>query len=251
VGSCPIVADRLRLLRRGLTAYERACLRTLGATVSHALEATCRTMTPGETEREIAGQMAHRLLHRGIYPVYVGAAADGRSRRYRHFGFTAAPIQTHCVVALTARKYGLCVSASRTVSFGALDPSLQKEHNAVCKVNATYLASTWPDAVPSQILTAGKRVYQVCGAEHEWLLSPQGHITGRTPVELALTPETADLFQPGWAVTWCPTIGAASSCDTYLVAEDGPETITPTESWPSKRIRISGAEFSRPDILQR
>jgi Xaa-Pro aminopeptidase len=249
-GSKPI-ADRLQSMRRTLTAYDRACLRALGAIVSHALEATCRTLTPGETEREIAGQLAHRLMHRGVQTLYVGVAADGRSRKYRHFGFTAAPVQTHCLAMLTGRKYGLCASASRTVCFGAPDSALQKEHNAVCKIHTSYLASTWPDAVPSQILAAGKRVFQVSGAEHEWLLGPQGHVTGRTPVELALTAQTGDLFQPGWAITWNPTVGAASSCDTYLVGDDGPETITAVESWPVKRIRIQGAEFTRPDILQR
>jgi Xaa-Pro aminopeptidase len=251
LGTCQPVGDRLRSMRRTLTAYDRACLRALGVIVSHALEATCRTVTPGETEREIAGQLAHRLMHRGAHPIHVGVAADGRSRKYRHFGFTAQPLNTHCVVAVTARKYGLCVSASRTLTFGAPDPIVQKEHNAVCKVHATYLASTWPDAVPTQILAAGKRVYLVSGAEHEWLMSPQGHVTGRSPVELAIDPRTAELFQPGWAITWCPTVGAASSCDTNLVAEDGPETVTPPEGWPIKRIRIQGADFFRPDILQR
>jgi hypothetical protein len=245
------LGDRLKLLRRCLTPYEQACYHALGLIVSHALEATCRTMSPGETEREIAGQLAHRLLHRGVYPVGVGAAADGRSRRYRHFGFTAAPIQNSCVLWLTGRKYGLCVTASRSVNFGPLDPEYRKEHNAVCKVSATYLASSWPDAVPGQILTTGRRVYLVSGFEHDWQLCPQGFVTGRAPVELALLPKTEELFQAGWAVTWTASVGAASGCDTVLVTESGPQVVTPTESWPLKRIRVQGAEFLRPDVLQR
>src|SRR5262245_63619965 len=44
------VGDRLALMRRKLTSYDQACYRALGNIVSHALEACCRTLQPGETE---------------------------------------------------------------------------------------------------------------------------------------------------------------------------------------------------------
>lgn len=248
---CVLVADRLQKMRQQLTAYEQACLLALGAIVSHALEAACRTMNPGDTEREIAGQIAHRLLHRGAYPASVGVAADGRSKPYRQFGFTSTPIRKHAVLTTTARKYGLCVTASRSVCFGTPEPVFRKEHDVTCKVSATYIASTWPDGVPQQVLSAGRRVYQITGAEHEWLTAPQGWVSGRAPVEQMFRPQTSDLFQPGWAVTWRASAGAALSCDTFLVTEQGPKLVTPTEVWPLKRIRIQGAEFVRPDLLQR
>jgi Xaa-Pro aminopeptidase len=250
-GELRSVAAELRPLRRVLTAYEQACLRALGQVLSHAVEATCRTMAAGESEREVAGQVSHRLVHRGALPVYVGVAADGRSRLYRQFGFTSTPIRKYAVLSVTARKYGLCVTASRALSFGPPDETFRAEHNAVCKVGATYLASTWPDALPREVLAAGRRVYALTGHEHEWRLAPQGHITGRAAVELALTPTTEDLFQPGWAVTWVAGVGAARNCDTFLVTETGPRVVTPTETWPLKRIRVQGADFVRPDILQR
>jgi hypothetical protein len=68
---------------------------------------------------------------------------------------------------------------------------------------------------------------------------------------LALTPETEELFQSGWAVTWRASVGAAASCDTFLITDTGPELITPTEMWPLKTIRIQGAEFIRPFLLER
>jgi Xaa-Pro dipeptidase len=250
-GELLAAAEPLQQLRRSLSVYEQACLSALGLILSHALEAACRTMTQGLTEREVAGQVTHRLIHRGALPVYVGVAADGRSRLYREFGFTSTPIQSYAVLTATARKYGLCATASRAVSFGTLDPQFKAEHSAACKVCATYLASTWPDALPREILAAGRRVYSLTGHEHEWRLCPQGHVTARLPVELALTPTTEDLFQPGWGVTWNASVGAACSCDTLLVTESGPRIVTPTETWPLKRIRIQGAEFDRPDVLPR
>jgi Xaa-Pro aminopeptidase len=245
------VGPELRLLRRTLTPYEQACLRLLGLVVTHALEATCRTMAAGESEREVAGQITHRLIHRGALPLHVGVAADGRSRLYREFGFTSTPINRYAVLSVTARKYGLCATATRSVSFGPPEDVFRAEHNASCKVGATYVASTWPDALPREILGAGRRVYALTGYEHEWRQAPQGHVTGRTPVELALTPNTEELFQAGWSVTWSAGVGAARSCDTFLVTDAGPRVVTPTEPWPLKRIRIQGADFVRPDILQR
>jgi Xaa-Pro aminopeptidase len=246
-----VIADELRKQRRVLTGYELACCYALGQIVSHALEATSRTMNPGETERELAGQLSHRLIHRGAFPLMIGVAADGRSRLYRHFSFTSMPVQQFCVLTATARKYGQCVTASRSLSFGPPDAVFRQEHDAACKVSATYLASTWPDGRPREILQVGRRVYQLTGFEQEWLLSPQGYLTGRGPVEMALTPATEDLFVPGMAVTWRASVGAALSCDTFLVTDQGPRLATPTEVWPLKRIRIQGADFVRPDLLQR
>jgi hypothetical protein len=245
------VGDQLRQLRRVLSPYEQACFRTVGAIVSHALEATCRSMVPNATEREAAGQLHHRLVHRGAQPVLVEVAADGRSRRYRHCGYTAVPIQRYCVLLATARKYGLCVTASRSVCFGEPDPAFRKEHDAACKVSATYIASTWPDALPRQILATGKHVYQLTQFEHEWRYCPQGYVTGRAPVELRLTPQTEELFGLDWAVTWQASVGAAFSCDTLLVGNEGPVSVTPTEVWPLKRLRVQGADFFRPDLLLR
>jgi Xaa-Pro dipeptidase len=246
-----VVGDRLRGLRRVLTGYEQACYRALGGIVSHALEATCRTLEAGATEREVAGHLTHRLMHRGVHPLHVGVAADGRSRVYRQFGYTSLPVRKSAVVTVTGRKYGLAVTASRSVCFGEPDPELRKEQDAICKIGATYLSATWPDAVPREVLAAARRVYQLTGYEHEWLLAPQGHVSGRAVVELPLLPTTEELFQNGWAVTWRASAGAALGCDTFLITDKEPEIVTPPEVWPLKRIRIQGADFLRPDILQR
>ena len=250
-GDCRDVSRELRHMRLALSEYERACYRALGQILAHALEATGRNIVTGETEREVAGQVAHRLIHRGAWPVMITVAADGRSRSYRQGSFTSTPVRGYCVVTTTARKYGLCARASRSVAFGQPDPLFRKDHDAACRVSATYVASSWPDSVPRQILASGQRIYQLTGAEHEWHLSPQGQVTGRLPVELELTPQLEDLFQANWPVTWHASVGTAVSCDTFLLTEDGPRAVTSAENWPLKRIRIQGAEFVRPDVLIR
>lgn len=250
-GTCKVVAELLQRRRWVLSEYEKACYRALGLILSHALEATGRTLSQGETEREVAGQLAHRLLHRGTYPVMLMVAADGRSRPYRQGSFTPIALRRYCVLVAAARKYGLCAMASRAVSFGPPEEQFRKEHDAACRVSATYIAGSWPDSMPRQILNTGRRVYQATDFEHEWQAAPQGHLTGRSCVELPITPQTEELLQNGSAIIWNVTVGAASSCDTFLITEEGPRAITAVENWPLKRIRIQGADFVRPDILVR
>ncbi len=249
--SCKGVGETLQKQRRVFTDYEQACYRALGQIVSHALEATGRTLAKGETEREVAGQLSHRLLHRGVTPLVISVYADGRSRVYRQGGFTSAVINQYCVFTVVVRKYGLCARASRSVVFGEPDGNFRKEHDAACKVSATYVASSWPESVPRQILAGGQRIYQIVGAENEWRMCPQGHLTGHALVEMQLTPHNEELLQNNSAITWHAGVGAAVSCDTFLITEEGPRNLTLGEIWPLKRIRIQGADFVRPDLLVR
>jgi Xaa-Pro aminopeptidase len=251
LGELKVVAEQLRKLRRPMTAYEQACYRDLGQLVAHALEATCRSLRPNESEEEAAGMLAHRVVHHGADVLAVGVAADGRSRRYRQFGFAAAAIRRYCVLTVTARKHGLCLSASRAMSFGTVDAQFRQEFNVATLVAATYITTTWPDSGAREILSAGKRIYKANNFEHEWLARPQGHITGRAPVELNLKPSCEELLQPNWVVAWHPSVGAALVCDTFLVTPSGPKVVTPTENWPLKKIAVQGVTIALPELLQR
>jgi Xaa-Pro dipeptidase len=248
---CQQLSEPLALVRRALTPYEVACFRALGESLSRALEATGRTILREETEREVAGQIGHRLMRHGVQPVQISVAADGRSRVYRQPAYTATPIKDYCVMSATARKYGLCARVSRSIAFGETDAQFRKEHDAACKVSASYVASSWPDSVPRHILSTGQRIYQHVGADAEFYQCPQGHLIGRTPVELNITPQVEEVLQANWAVCWHVSVGAALSCDTFLVTDEGARAVTTTDRWPLKRIKIQGAEFVRPDVLIR
>jgi len=245
------VGDVLRILRRTMSPYDQACLVLLGQLVAHAVEAACRTAQPGETERELAGQVGHRLLRRGASPVSISVAADGRSLHYRRPGFTSVTVEKGAIVSATARKYGLHVTATRTFSFGPASEGAKNDHFTACKVAATLSSHTWPDSLAREILNAGRRTFLLTGAEHEWQRSPQGFLTGRSPVEASLYPDSEELLKAGWVVVWQPTVNAAAYGDTFLVGEKGPALLTPTEEWPVVGIKVAGIEVPCPSILER
>lgn len=248
---CKFIGEQVHKLRLVVSDYELALYQRLGQMLSHALEATCRTCQPKQPEQEIAGHFAHRLMKHGPDLVSVEVTADDRLRLHRRPAFSPAVVTRHCVITATAQMFGLHATASRAVCFGEPDPNFRREHDAACKVTTSYISSTWPDAIPSALLQAGRRVCQINGYEHEWRLTPPGFLTGRTPVEQYLTPQMQENLRAGWPITWRANVGAASSCDTFVVTAKGPLMLTAPGNWPKKRIKIGAAFHDRPDILQR
>src|SRR4029079_15176115 len=88
----------------------------------------CRTSVQGETEADVAGHLAHRLIREGVVPVDLRVASDDRLARYRQPTFKAAPIHKRETIAVTGRRHGLCASLTRTASFGPVDPDFLAKH---------------------------------------------------------------------------------------------------------------------------
>jgi Xaa-Pro aminopeptidase len=247
---CVPVGPTLRRLRCALTPAEHGRLQGLGADLAHALEATCRHLDAGQPEEEVAGQLAHRLLHRGAHPVALAVAADGRASRHRRPGVTTAVVQHSCVVMATAARAGLHVTAARTVMFGPATAEFRAEFDAACRVVAALAAAGVPGTAAAAAVEAGRRAAHLGGRDDAWLAGPPGHVTGWQPVERPLTPTTPLVLESDWTVTWRAGVGAALCCDTYRVAAP-PACVTPTEAWPAKRVRIQGVAIDVPDILER
>ncbi|HEX4589241.1 MAG TPA: M24 family metallopeptidase, partial [Gemmataceae bacterium] len=242
----------LRRIRCTLTAAEQKRLRELGAAVGHALEATCRSQEPGQTEDEVAGQLSHRLVHRGIHPVAITAAADGRAKRHPRAGVTTAPVRTSCLVGVIAMRAGLHVTAARTVCFGPPSAEFRAQADAACRIIAAQAAAGLPGTAAAAVLQAGERVARLAGQEDAWRSSPAGHVIGWLPVERPLPPATPLVLERGWAVTWRAAIGPVIAADTYLV-DSLPAAVTPPEQdlWPIVRITVQGRTFDVPDVLVR
>jgi Xaa-Pro dipeptidase len=242
----------LRRLRCTLTLAEQTRFRDLGAAVAHALEATGRSLEAGQTEQEVAGQLAHRLVHRGVHPVALTAVADGRAARHPRPGVTDAVVQSSCLIGVTATRAGLHVTAARTVCLSPPSNEFRGQFDAACRIVAALVAAGTPGTAAAAVLQAGDRVAHLGGHADPWRVGPPGHVTGWLPVERPLPPATPLVLEENWAVTWRVGIGPAVVADTYLVAAP-PESMTPVEAglWPFKRVMVQGLTLDVPDLLVR
>jgi Xaa-Pro aminopeptidase len=240
----------LRRIRCTLTEAEQGRMRELGAAVVHALEATCRTLRPGEAEQEAAGQLAHRLVQHQVHPVALNVAADGRAARHPRPGVTSAAIESSCLLEVTAMRHGLHAAAARTVAFGP--PSFRAEYDAACRIAAALAAAGRPGVSTASAFEEAARVAHLVKRDDDWRMSPPGQVTGWLPIERPLSSDSRQELHTGWAVTWRMAIGPAVIADTYLVANP-PASVTPCEAglWPLMRITVQGMTIDVPDILQR
>jgi hypothetical protein len=247
----PVAGDRLRPVVRALSEFERRGYRDLGRVVAHAVEATGRNVTHGQTEEEIAGQLGHRLLHHGADPTAISITADGRAAKFRRAGFTAAAVEHVCTIQATAQRHGLFATASRTLSFGPPPAGFRAEYDLAWRVAAVYRVFSRPDESIGTAGLAGRAVVVGTPYEFDWRLSQPGYGAGRFPAEELRRAGHDEPFAPGQAVVWQPRVGAAAVVDTVVVSDDGAVPVTPVEDWPHKRANVRGELFDIPDILVR
>jgi Xaa-Pro aminopeptidase len=243
--------DALKALQRPLTPLERQRLRELGRTLTLAVEATCRNFDLGETEADVAGHLAHRLIREGVVPVELRVAGDDRQSRYRQPGFKAVPIRGRATVTATGRRFGLCATVSRTVSFGPVDPEFRARHALASMVDATYIYFSRPDETVAEVFRRARRIYEKFDWPHEWTLDYQGFLVGYTPREALLVPDSPLRLGSGAAVCWSPSVGAARSSDTIVIEPRGYEVVTAAQNWPQVEIAVKGFLIPRPGVLER
>jgi Xaa-Pro dipeptidase len=251
LGPLPDELERLRPWRLPLTPLERRRLRELGRTLTLALEATARTFDPGETEADVAGQLAHRLLREGVVPLDLRVAGDDRLARYRQPTSKAAPIRRRATLAATGRRYGLCASATRIVSFGPVEPELRRASGLAAMVDATCIRFSRPGEAVGAVFRRARRIYEKFGHPHEWTLAYQGSLTGYAPQERPLRPEDPLVLQVDMALRWGPSVGPARSEDTVVVDARGFEIVTEAQRWPTTEVMVKGYALPRPGILER
>jgi Xaa-Pro aminopeptidase len=247
----PMANERLRPLLRVLSAYEQDEYRTLGRIVAHAVEASARGFARGQTEEEVAGQVGHRMLHRGAEPAAISVTADGRGESYRRAGFTDARIEHTCVLQATAQKGGLFASASRTVTFGPPPDEFRTAHELAVRQAVVFRSLTGPESTIGGVGIAGRAVLANTPYEYDWRLSQPGYGAGRFPAEELRRAGHDEQLAAGQAVVWQPRVGPAAVVETVLVTADGSEAVTPPEEWPFKRANIRGKVYDIADILIR
>jgi Xaa-Pro aminopeptidase len=219
--------------------------------VTHAVEATARHVEAGQSEAEIAGHLAHRLIRHEVQPVWLRAAADGRAAAYRHWGYGDGQLARWCLVGAMGSRWGLCCAAMRTVVLGSPPAEVIAAFQQAALLQATGIFFSQPGAHLADVWQKVRRIYEKIGIPNEWLLADQAHVVGYETSEAALVPNSEFVLRPRMAVHWHPSVGPVQTSDTVLVGEAGAELLTRPTEWPLLHTTVKGQSVLLPDLLVR
>ncbi|HFE53735.1 MAG TPA: aminopeptidase P family protein [Bacteroidetes bacterium] len=237
-------------LRSALSEYEIDLYRRLGKDCGVAIGDVARSVRPGDTENQVAGRLAERLLSLGIFPVVLLVAADDRVDRYRHPLPTGKAVEKKVMLVVCGMRHGLIASVTRLVHFGALPDDLRRRHQAVTYVDAVAISETRPGKSGADVFAAIQAAYAESGFPDEWRHHHQGGATGYQSREWKASPTSQHLIRASQAFAWNPSIAGTKSEDTVLLTERGIEVLTATPDWPLVKQRVGDFALGRPDILE-
>jgi Xaa-Pro dipeptidase len=237
--------------RVSLAEEDRQRLRSLAADLTYCVEATARTCSRGETEAEIAGQLAHRLLKREIVPVSLQVMADGQGRRYRHWAFGHDSVERFVVLSATGRQHGLHAAVTRTVCFNSPPRELLDWHQHASLVQATGMSFSHAGWSFDEIWSRVLRIYEKFGHPEEWRAAEQAELIGYSTSEHLIVPRSQRQLAAGTAVHWHPSVRSAAVGDTILVGEQRFELLTASDNWPMLGVVVKNQPLPRPAILCR
>lgn len=244
-------AAAIDALRWPLQTFECDRLRELARAVSHAVEATARHLEPGQSESEIAGEVAHRLIRHEITPVRIQVMADGRSQQYRHWSFNGTTLKKWVVISVTGRCWGLYATATRTICFGHPTDRLAELHRQAAMVQATGIYFSKPGMDLGGLSNRIQRIYEKFVHVEEWQRADQAEVVGYQVCEAPVVPRSSFRLAEGMAVCWHCSVGPAALGDTILVSSRRPELLTTAQQWPLVRVDVKGRTIAVPDILCR
>jgi len=236
-------------LRASLLPAEIERYRRLGELTAESMTQACLRIKPGMSEHQVARLLGGAMLARGVFPVVLLIAADERAYSYRHPLPTDKAIDQHVMLVTCGRKWGLILSMTRMVHFGALPGELRRKHDAVTRVDATFIANSSPGARIGDVFQAGVDAYAAAGFPDEWRLHHQGGPTGYAGREFRATQASDEVVVENQAFAWNPSIAGTKSEDTIIATPEGPEVISATPELPAVKVEIGDGVIERADIV--
>jgi Xaa-Pro dipeptidase len=246
-----MLAEEIARLRYSFTPEEQERYRWLGEKASLALEKTVMETRREEKESEVVARLCLEIWKDRIDPITLMAAADERMFKFRHPIPSEKRVDRYLMVSVNARKWGLIVSLTRFVHFGALPEELRRKYEANVFIDCTFMAHTRPGVPVKDVFQKGIDAYREKGYPEEWRLHHQGGSIGYTGRDYRTHFKTPDIVQENQAFTWNPSLAGTKSEDTILTTSKGIEMITRPILYPVLSMTVEGISFGRPAILEK
>lgn len=259
IGSGTVVGDMgqedlpalsIQGLRHELTEGEAARYRWLGLHVAQAATAVLRRFEPGMSEVAMQTMLAEQLIGMGIMPSVYLTSADKRVVQYPHPVPRAAVLERLGMLCFCARRWGLSVSLTRFVCFGAPPAGFEEHLAVVTQVNARLLHATQPGATSDELFTIAQQAYASLGQAGAEMMHHQGGTTGYLEREWFARPGGTERITSLQAFAWNPNLHGAKVEDTHLLRNGKLETLTATPDLPTITTTLHGAEYCSADLLR-
>jgi antitoxin VapB len=239
----------LQPLRFELTTSEVLRYRWLGQQTANAATALLYALRPGMPETTIQGMLAESLLSKAILPSVFLTAVDDRILRYRHAVPRRGVLERFGMLNFCARRWGLSISMTRFVHFGAMPAELEDKFSAVAQVNARLLRATRPGVSSDELFIVAEEAYssvQYAGEERQ---HHQGGATGYLEREWVARPGGFERVAIQQAFAWNPNLLGAKVEDTYVLQDGLMEILTKTPELPVISTRWEGLDYQSAGVL--
>jgi antitoxin VapB len=239
----------LASLREALSESEIARYRWLGLETAAATVEALHEVEPGLSEYDLEAITANALLRRGILPSVYLYAVDDRILKYKHAVARGKRLKQYGMLNLCSRKWGLAISITRFIHFGALPAELAARFEAAAQVNAALLNATRVGATSAELFKVAQAAYAAQGFPGEERFHHQGGATGYGEREWIATPEGTQVVVNNQAFAWNPSIRGAKTEDTALLRNGVIENLTPTPELPVIAANVEGSTYAAAGVL--
>ncbi len=236
-------------LRAALSESEMARYRWLGAETAAVTVEALRAVEPGMSEFDLEAMTEELLLRRGILPSVALYAVDERIFKYKHAVPRGAHLKRYAMLNLCSRKWGLAISITRFVHFGALPVELDARFRSAARVNAALLHATRAGATSAKLFHVAQAAYEAEGYPGEERLHHQGGSTGYGEREWVATPNGTEVVVNNQAFAWNPSIRGGKTEDTVLLRDGKIEWLTATPELPSIEASVNGTIYPAAGVL--
>jgi antitoxin VapB len=206
---------------------------------------------PGLSEYDLEAITAGNLLRRGILPSVYLFAVDDRILKYKHAVARGRRLKNYAMLNLCSRKWGLAISITRFVHFGALPDELALRFKSAAQVNAALLHASRVGATSAELFRVAQDAYAAEGYPGEERYHHQGGPTGYGEREWVATPKGTEVVVNNQAFAWNPSIRGGKAEDTVFLRDGKIEWLTATPELPVIEASVEGAVYPAAGVLVR
>jgi len=239
----------MKPLRLSMTEGEIARYRWLGRNVADVVTEALLALRPGMTEAAMQAIVGEGLLARSIMPSVFLTAVDDRVRAYRHAVPRDGVLKRFGMLNFCARRWGLSVSITRFVHFGAMPAELEEKFAAAARVNAAMLHATREGVTANALYSRALQAYAEQGYPGEEQMHHQGGATGYWEREWIARPGGSERVQNNQAMAWNPSLQGAKVEDTVLLRGEEIEILTRTPSLAIVETSLDGRVYRSAGVL--